>query len=158
MGDNPACVAAFEAWCDLFMEKFDELRGLDGKRFELHKELTWELFQEVLHTMPAGKAVGAGGFHAELLREAGEDVQKAFYRVLMRDVQGQRVPQEWKTVLYALLRKKPPSRADVVSQRREIALMAHDMKLLLQMVRRVSYQRLVGRLAMEQSGWLSGYG
>ena len=26
MEDNPAFVAAFEAWCDMFMEKFDELR------------------------------------------------------------------------------------------------------------------------------------
>lgn len=158
MEDNPACVPAFEAWCEIFMGKFEELRGADGEAFSLQRELTWEVFREVLYSMPAGKAVGAGGFHAELLRAAGEEVQKAFYRVMMKDLRGLRVPEEWKTVLYALLIKKPPSRPDVVSQRREIALMAHDMKLLLQMVRRVSYQRMVGRLAMEQAGWLNGYG
>ena len=92
------------------------------------------------------------------MREAGEPAQRAFYRSMMSDVKGKRIPEEWKTVLYALLIKKAPCRADVVSERREIALMAHDMKLLLQMVRRVSYQRMVGRLLHAQGGWLSGYG
>ena len=36
--------------------------------------------------------------------------------------------------------------------------MAQEMKLLLQMVRRVSYQRIVGRVADAQCGWLSGFG
>ena len=36
--------------------------------------------------------------------------------------------------------------------------MAHDMKLLLQMVKRVCYQRIIGRIGKEQGGWLLGYG
>ena len=36
--------------------------------------------------------------------------------------------------------------------------MAHEMKLLLQMVRRVAYQRVVGRIVAEQAGWLAGFG
>ena len=142
----------------MFMEAFPLLEGLAGGPFDIEKELTLDLFIEVLYSMPSGKAVGAGGFHAELLREAGEPTQRAFYDAMMSDVRGKRVPEEWRTVFYALLAKKPPSREDVVSQRREIALMAHDMKMLLQMVRRVSYQRIVGRVMSAQAGWLAGYG
>ena len=124
MSDAPACLPAFEAWCEIFIEQMGELSGTDGGGFDLVSELTWELFLEVLHSMPGGKAVGEGGFHAELLREAGEPAQRAFYRAMMSDVKGKRIPGEWKTVLYALLIKKAPCRADVVSlsERREIAL------------------------------------
>ena len=59
--------------------------------------------------------------------------------------------------MYVLLQKEG-ARVDVVNLRREIALMAQDMKLLLQMVRRVSYQRLVARISASQSGWLAGHG
>ena len=57
-----------------------------------------------------------------------------------------------------MLVKPKPSNPEVVAERREIALMAHDMKLFLQMVRRISYQRVVGRVVAEQSGWLAGFG
>ena len=35
-------------------------------------------------------------------------------------------------MLYVLLAKKPPNNPDVVGDRREIALMAQEMKILLQ--------------------------
>ena len=73
---------------------------------------------------------------AELLRAAGEPAQRAFYKALISDLREKRAPEEWRTVLYALLVKPPPSNPDVVAERREIALMAHEMKLLLQMVSR----------------------
>ena len=157
LASRPACVPAFEAWCELFLEAFPPLAGLDGEPFELRKELTWELFLEVIYTMPKGKSVGAGGFSIELLLAAGVDAQRAFYDAMMHDLAGQRVPSEWKTVLYALL-VKSGNNPDVVSLRREIALMPQEMKLLLQMVRRASYQRIVGRVLHSQAGWLSGYG
>ena len=158
MADTPACLPAFEGWCEVFMEAFEPLTGIDGKEFELLKELTWDIFLEVLNSMPSGEAVGAGGFHAELLREAGEPAQRAFYKAMMSDLRGNRVAEEWRVVLYALLKKKPPNRPDIVGQCHEIALMAHDCKLLLQMVRRVSYQRITGRLLSAQAGWIAGYG
>ena len=158
MADTPACVPAFKAWCEVFMEAYTPLVGRDGGDFVLANELTWDVFQEALACMPSGKAVGAGGFSAELLRAAGEAVQRAFYEALICDVREKQVPDEWRTVLYALLVKPAPSNADVVSERREIALMAHDMKLLLQMVRRVSYQRILGRMSSAQAGWLGGFG
>ena len=158
LADTPACPDAFRAWCDIFLENFEELEGTRGGKFKLADELTWDVFQEVLACMPGGKAVGAGGFSAELLRAAGEPAQRAFYKALISDLREKRVPEEWRTVLYALLVKPAPSNPDVVAERREIALMAHEMKLLLQMVRRVAYQRLIGRVMNAQAGWLGGYG
>ena len=60
VADTPACVRAFRAWCAVFMEEWELLKGSDGGEFSLEKELTWELFREVLWSMPGGKAVGAG--------------------------------------------------------------------------------------------------
>jgi hypothetical protein len=124
MADSPACVEAFEAWCEVFKEAFDELEGTGGGDFVLEKEMTWELFLEVLGSMPSGKAVGEGGFHAEMLRVAGVEVQRAFYEALMADLRGKRVPKHWRKVIYVLL-PKPGNDDSVVSLRREIALMAH---------------------------------
>lgn len=117
----------------------------------------WPVFQEVLVSMPGNKSVGAGGLLVELLCAAGTDTQRAFYTAMINDLRQQRVPENWRVVLYALLEKKDAN-PDVVAERRETALMAQDMKLLLQMVRRVSYQRIVGRIVNAQAGWLSGYG
>ena len=158
MADTPACLPLFEAWCELFLEQYETLKGSDGEDFQLAKELTWPLFLEVLHMMPKKKSVGAGGFSVELLIAAGEGAQRAFYDALQADLRGKVVPETWRTVLYALLVKPLPNNPEVVAERREIALMPQDMKLLLQMVRQVSYQRIVGRVTSAQSGWLSGYG
>ena len=158
MADTPACLPAFEAWCEMFMDQFDELKGMGGEDFVLAEELTWDLFNEVLYSMPGGKAVGAGGFHAELLKLSSEAVRRTFFEAMIADLKGHNVPETWRQVLYALLLKPPPNDPDVVGERREIALMAHDMKLLLQMVRRISYQRIVGRVDSDQAGWLAGFG
>ena len=88
------------------------------------------------------------------MRAAGEEAQLAFYEAIIGDLRRERLPQNWHTVLYALLMKKNAN-PDVVAERREIALMAQDMKLLLQMVRRVSYQRIVGRVAAGAGVWLT---
>ena len=151
MHSTPACLEAFRAWCDVFAHEWETIKSTDGSDFQLAKELTWELFLEVLHSMPSGKAVGAGGFHAELLWQASDEIKRVFYDALMADLRNQVVPVEWRTVLYALLVKPPPNDPTVVAERREIALMAHEMKLLLQMVRRVAYQRVVGRIVAEQA-------
>ena len=61
----------------------EALQGVTGGKFVLKEELTWELFDEVLYSMPGGKAVGKGGFHAEILRAAGEKARRAFYEALL---------------------------------------------------------------------------
>jgi ribonuclease HI len=158
MADTPCCLPAFEAWFHCFFEKFETIAGRDGLPFKLEKELTYEVYLEALHRMPRGKAVGAGGFSAEMLRLAGDDVKRAFYDALMDDVRGKCLAPTWRRVLYVLLEKPKPNNPEVIAERREIALMAQEMKLLLQMVRSVAYQRVVSRVLCNQAGWLSGFG
>ena len=162
MHDAPAVHAGFEAWNKIFMEEFETLKGSDGGVFSLRREITWPVFQETLKCMPKGKSVGASGFSIELLIAAGEEVQRKFYEALiddmLEDARGSRVPREWRRIIYVLLEKPAPSNPEVVAERREIALMAQEMKLFLQAVRRVAYRRVTGRILPEQGGWLSGYG
>ena len=56
--------------------------------------------------------------------EAGAEVQRAFYDVMMADVGAGRVADDWRRVLYALLKKPAPNNPNLVCERREIALMA----------------------------------
>ena len=151
-------VEAFQAWCDIFLEHMPTLRGSDGGEWILRKELTLELFEEVLRKMPKRKGVGSSGWSVELLLAADANLRRMFYEAVMSDLEGKTLADSWKRVLYVLLVKPAPNDARRVSERREIALMAQEMKLLLQMVRRVSYARIVGRLAREQAGWLAGFG
>ena len=158
LASTPACELAFEAWADLVMQAFRPLQGLDDTDFVLARELTYKVFLEALASMPKGKAVGAGGFSVELLQAASDEGKKAFYEALMQDVRDRKVDATWKQVLYVLLEKPKPNNPEVVSERREIALMAQEMKLLLKMVRDVSYQRVLGRVISAQAGWLTGFG
>ena len=156
--DEGSVPAAFTAWCETFDSQFDTVTGLDGEEWELEKEMSWELFLEVLHEMPRGKAAGDGGFTVELLQLASVEVQSAFFEAMISDVRGRVLPRQWHSVLYALLPKPAPNDSRVVSENREIALMPVDMKLFLQMVRRATYAKMVGRIAVEQAGWCAGVG
>lgn len=157
MDEHPD-VEAFRAWCDVFLEHMPTLRGSDGGEWILRKELTLELFEEVLRKMPKRKGVGSSGWSVELLLAADANLRRMFYEAMMSDLEGKTLADSWRRVLYVLLVKPAPNDARRVSERREIALMAQEMKMLLQMVRRVSYARIVGRLAREQAGWLAGFG
>ena len=57
----------------------------------------------------------------------------------------------------ALLVKPAPNNPALTSQRREIALLAQELKVFLQVVRRKAYRRLTGRLLAVQMGFLAGY-
>jgi hypothetical protein len=156
--DEGAVPEAFLAWCRVFDCEFEEIQGLDGGEWVMAKEMTWELFQEVLHSMPKGKAAGEGGFTVELLRAASRDIQFGFFEALMNDVNGRVVPKAWHSVLYALLPKPAPNDNAIVGENREIALMPVDMKMFLQMIRRAAHAKLVARIAVEQAGWCAGVG
>ena len=114
-------IDCFKAWFEKFMEPFPRVEGLDGSDWVLAKELTYELFVQVLHQMPRGKAVGAGGLSVELLLLAGPTAWKPFYKALMGDLSNGFTPKNWKRVLYVLLVKPYPNDPDLVSQRRDIA-------------------------------------
>ena len=76
----------------------------------------------------------------------------------MADLRGGDFPPSWRKVIYVLLTKPPPNNPALISERREIALMAQDMKLIMHMVRATAYRLITGRLRSEQCGWLPGYG
>ena len=108
--------------------------------------------------MQKGKAVGADGFAIELLLKADTAVKHVFWEALRADIARGTIPDAWHVVLYVLLVKPPPNNANCVSGRREIALMAQGMKLLMHALRRTAYRRISTRLRTEQVGWTPGYG
>eukprot|EP00966_Prymnesium_polylepis_P089099 2062343-Prymnesium_polylepis.1 len=71
--------------------------------------------------MQRGKSVGSGGFCVEWLRAAGEDIQFAFYKAMMRDLENGQLSGDWKRVLYALI-PKDGCHPNIPSEWREIAL------------------------------------
>ena len=156
--DFGSVVAAAKAWLEIFTEEQEELRGVDGERFDLQRELTFDLFVRTLYAMPTGKAVGQSGFAVEMLtafaRHGPE--QRAMFDAIMADLKAAAVPPSWRVVVYALLVKPPPNNPNVVCERREIAIMEQMMKLTLQMTRSVSYSRASGRIHRAQQGWLKG--
>ena len=118
---------------------------------------TFPVFARVVRGMPSGKAVGECGFSIELLRAADEWVLRAFYRALLKDLADSTLSSDWSVVLYALLLKPLPNNASLVCGRREIALMAQDLKVFLHMVRSLAYQQIQCRIVPEQLGWAAGY-
>ena len=155
---TPPILEAFRAFCNVFCPEYETLRGRDGGEWVLVKELTFSVFLQVLKRIPTGKAVGHGGFSIELLIHADRGVKEAFYECLMADLRGETFPESWRRVIYVLLTKPPPNNPALISDRREIALMAQDMKLVMHMVRATAYRLITGRLRLEQCGWLPGYG
>ena len=139
------CPKPFAAWCSVFMEEFEVLKGRDGGDWTLLGELNFGVFEATLRGLKRKKSVGAGGFSVELLLEAGAKVQRMFYDVMMADVKAGCIADDWRRVLYALPKKPAPNDPCLVSERQEIALMAQDMKLLLKMVRRECYDRITDR-------------
>ena len=158
LSSTPPVIEAFKAFCKVFCPTYETLRGRDGGDWELAKELTFSVFLQVLKRVPRGKAVGYGGFSIELLIHADREIKRAFYDCLMADLRGGEFPPAWRKVIYVLLTKPPPSNQALISERREIALMAKDMKLIMHMVRATAYRLITGRLRSEQCGWLPGYG
>ena len=156
--DKGAVPAAFQAWLQHFGQQQPTLRAEDGSEWVLEKELTFDLFLRVLARMPRGKAVGAGGLSIELLEAAGEGWLQKMHTAVMHDLRRGVLAPSWKTVLYALLVKKAPNNPECIGERREIALMAQELKLVLQMVRWTSFCRLEGHVDAPQAGWTAGHG
>ena len=156
--DFGAVAAAAKAWLGIFTEEHEEIEGMDGGKFDLQKEISFDLFVRTLYAMPRGKAVGQSGFSVEMLtafKKHGPE-QRAMYDSIMGDLRAAQVPPSWRVVVYALLVKPPPCNPNVVCERREIAIMEQMMKLTLQMARAVSYSRAAGRVHRAQQGWLKG--
>ena len=156
--DGGSIPTAFRAWCKIYTIEFDSIRGSDGGDWVLSREFTFPLFCKVKDSMPSGKAVGEGGFSIELLRLASDKVGELFYDLMMEDLGSGNVPLNRHSVLYSLLVKPFPNNAALVSERREIALMAVDMKCCLHMLRASAFSAVQSRLVPDQLGWAAGYG
>ena len=155
--DDGAVPAACEAWHQKFIGQWPELAGSDGGVFVLRKEVTFRVFRDVVRSMPP-KAVGISGIAIAQLRRASTTLLRAAYEAVMDDADGQDVSERWHVIMYVLLEKKAPNDPELVGDRREIALTEHDVKALLQCVRRVCYARVVGRISKHNLGWVPGYG
>ena len=161
LNDSPAPEGAFEAFMRHFSSQCEELRAPDGSDFNLAELLTFERFEEALYAYPRHKSVGDrvnGAMSSlELLRMLGEDELREYFETAKACVAERAFPEHWKRMVFVLLRKKHGDQRRI-RKRREIALMDQCMKLVFKLVKRLSYERMVGRTARTNYGWVPGHG
>ena len=153
---------AFEAWMEHFATEFEELKAPDGSSdFNLEELLTFGLFEETLMAYARYKSVGAkvdGAVSAlELVRRLGKAERKAYFTVAKKCIMGGELPEHWGQMVYVLLPKKHGDQRKI-RKKREIALMDQTLKLMLKCVKKVSFDRMVGRTGEENHGWVPGHG
>ena len=158
---NVAPDGAFDAFLEYFAENFEELRAPDGSEFNLEELLTFGLFEDELYRHARYKAVGAkvGGALSslELIRRLGRDEREAYFKVAKRCIVERKLPEHWQRMVYVLLMKKHGDQRRL-RKRREIALMDQTLKLMLKCVKRLSFDRMVGRTGEDNHGWVPGHG
>ena len=158
---NCAPDGAFDAFLEHFSEKFDELPAPDGSKFNLEELLTFDLFEDELYRHARYKAVGAkvGGALSslELIRRLGRDEREAYFAVAKQCILERKFPEHWQQMVYVLLAKKHGDQRKL-RKRREIALMDQTLKLMLKCVKRLSFDRMVGRTGEDNHGWVPGHG
>ena len=158
---NVAPDGAFDAFLEYFAENFEELRAPDGGEFNLERLLTFGLFEDELYRHARYKAVGAkvGGALSslELIRRLDRDEREAYFQVAKRCIVERELPEHWQRMVYVLLMKKHGDQRKL-RKRREIALMDQTLKLMLKCVKRLSFDRMVGRTGEDNHGWVPGHG
>ena len=160
--DNPAPDLAFEAFMEHFMEEYDEVESPDGGgAFDLSKLLTYELFNDQLLRYARYKSVGAkvGGAVSslELIRRLSGKERRAYFDVAKQCIVGKKTPGHWAEMVFVLLKKKHGDQRKI-RKMREIALMDQTLKLMLKCVKKLSFDRCVGRTGEENHGWVPGHG
>ena len=161
------CPAVFEAWCELWLQRWPELAATRASesqqvpwgdvKWRIESELTYERFNDALRQAAAGKAAGLNQITVELLLEAPEWLREIYYEGVRACALQKEFPKAWKTIIYVLLAKKHGDQ-DTVGARRDIALMAQDLKALLRIVKLHVYTRLAGRVDKAQCGFVRGIG
>ena len=160
--DNVAPECAFEAFMEHFMDRFEELGAPDGGgAFDLSALLTFELFEDTLFSYSRYKSVGAKVSGAvsslELIRRLSAAERKSYFEVAKECIVGRELPGHWKEMVFILLKKKHGDQRKV-RKMREIALMDQMLKLMLKCVKKLSFDRMVGRTGSENHGWVPGHG
>ena len=156
--DKAPVMACVDAWLESFVPRGERLEGTAGGAWTLEEEVTWKDFKRVCKRAPSGKAVGEGGMSKELIAKLPEDALYELFLAIKADLRSGNISRDWRTILYVLIPKPPPNRRDVVAENREIALMAQEMKFVLQVLRQKAYSRISRRLLADQVGWVGGLG
>ena len=119
------------------------------------------MFEEELYRHARYKAVGAkvGGALSslELIRRLGRGEREAYFAVAKQCILERKFPEHWQQMVYVLLTKKHGDQRRL-RKRREIALMDQTLKLMLKCVKRLSFDRMVGRTGEDNHGWVPGHG
>ena len=144
------------------MEEYDEVESPDGGGvFDLSKLLTYELFNDQLLRYARYKSVGAkvGGAVSslELIRRLSDKERRAYFDVAKQCIVGKKTPGHWAEMVFVLLKKKHGDQRKI-RKMREIALMDQTLKLMLKCVKKLSFDRCVGRSGEENHGWVPGHG
>ena len=93
----------------------------------------------------------------ELIRRLGRPGRMAYFEVAKRCILEGKLPEHWQRMVYVLLSKKHGDQRKI-RKKREIALMDQTLKLMLKCVKRLSFDRMVGRTGEDNHGWVSGHG
>jgi len=161
ISDNPAPEGAFEAFAAHFLGRCEELKAPNGEEFCLKELLSFELFCDELYGYARHKAVGAkvkgAASSLELLRMLSKEHLEEYFKWVREAVVEGRLPDHWKVMVYTLLRKKHGDQRRI-RKMREIALMDQTLKLILKCAKRLSFDRMVGRTAESNKGWVPGHG
>jgi hypothetical protein len=153
--EDGAVPEAYAAMCDKFIGQWPTLRGIDGGVFDLRTALSFGAFKRIVRGLKP-KAVGTSGFAAAMLKQAGSGILRSCYNAIVGDILRDTISERWHEILYFLLVKPPPNRPHIMRERREIALTEHDVKVILHVLRRTCYARLIGRVSHLQTGWVPG--
>ena len=162
LGGEPVPAHAFEAWLEHFTSKFDALKAPHGGGdFNLDELLTFELFEETLMSYARYKSVGARARGAvsslELVRRLDEAERRAYFTAAKSCLLEGKRPKHWEQMVYVLLPKKHGDQRKI-RKKREIALMDQTLKLMLKCVKKVSFERMIGRTGEDNHGWVPGHG
>ena len=156
-GDG-VCPVAFEAWCETWMERWPELEGMEKEQpWRLEDFVTEQQLEVALGSAAAGKAPGSNGFTVEALRASPAWFRKLFFAGCAETVRSRQFPVAWRRVVYVLLAKKHGDQ-NLVGNRRDIALMAQCLKMVLRVLKLHVYARMAGRVDRAQCGFVRGMG
>ena len=82
-----------------------------------------------------------------------DELLRMYYQGIKGCALSSQFPEEWRRVIYVLLRK-PKGDQRLVAKRRDIALMCQGMKILCRMILLAAFPDTVARVHSDQLGWV----
>jgi len=93
----------------------------------------------------------------ELIRRLSDKERRAYFDVAKQCIVGKKTPGHWAEMVFVLLKKKHGDQRKI-RKMREIALMDQTLKLMLKCVKKLSFDRCVGKTGEKNHGWVPGHG